>query len=56
MSCELSWEWKQRIAVTRFLIAFKVRRILRFIHLRCGLGAHPGPRQPPNRDYWTANK
>lgn len=29
MSCEPNWAWKQRIAVTRFLLAFHVRRMLR---------------------------
>ena len=48
------WVWKQRVAVTCFLIAFQVRRILRLIHLRCGLAAHLPPRQPRHRDYWMA--
>jgi hypothetical protein len=29
MSREPNWAWKQRIAVARFLFAFRVRRMLR---------------------------
>ena len=30
------WVWKQRVAVTGFLLAFRVRRLLRFVNIRCG--------------------
>ena len=56
MSYEPNWAWKQRIAVTRFLIAFRVRRVLRSIHVRYGLAANPLPRQPRHRDYWSAKR
>ena len=48
------WVWKQRVAVTSFLVAFQVRRIWRFTHLRCGLAAHLPPQQRRHRDYWMA--
>jgi len=48
--CCPRWVWKQRIAVTRFLIAFHVRRVLQPIRARCRLALTAAPPQSGHCD------
>ena len=54
MNHQPAWVWKQRSAVTRFLIAFYLRRTLRFICIRlpfmtCGRMSYGGTTPLPTR-------
>ncbi len=50
------WVWKQRMAVASFLIAFRMRRMLRIARMRCGLAVRPSGHASQPRVYWMAER
>ena len=50
------WIWKQRMAVACFLVAFRLRRVLRLARMRCGLAVGPSGHGSRPRAYWMAER